>query len=424
VQVDFTSFKAGLNTIYLSRFDYYIETMKKIIFISLIATLASCQEVKETNSSVKDILLDININQELRLSEIADSVEVIPLEQTDESNIAMVERIISYKNKYYVMSSITFSNGQVLIFDEQGNFIQKLDKRGGGPGEYADLQDIAIDSRNDELIFMTQPQGIFKYDLEGNFLSKVKGGYGMNVAVDSEGNYYKTNSCYPESPDRLLMVNEDDSIPFGRIEADYFVMVNHYSFANEFDSHNGRVYYSYPQCDTIYDVTGGKFLPVWYINYNGKNLPIDKIFAKNRAMEESEEIKAGYPDYFRTDAFRVTDDFLYVGSVDGAKHGVISLYSFKTGKVLSGHRLIDDLFFPENKYTFKPFRMPKAVEGNSLLWLVEPKWLLNGYEYYKKNLSPEKWAEYCKRHPQMTEACSKLDEESNPVLLKIKIKDF
>ena len=115
---------------------------------------------------------------------------------------------------------------------------------------------------------------------------------------------------------------------------------------------------------------------------------------------------------------------MYVGSVDGEKHGIVSLYSFKTGKVLSGHRFVDDMFFPDNKFTFRPLRMPIAVEGNSMLWLVNPSWLLQGYEYYKENLSPDKWNEYCKRHPQVTEVCSKLDEESNPVLLKIKLKDF
>lgn len=398
--------------------------MRKIILLSLIALLASCQDVKETNSSVKNIQLDINIDQELRLSEIADSVEVILLEQTDESDIARVERIIPYKNKYYVMNSIGFSNGRVYIFDKQGNFIQKIDKRGGGVGEYVDLQDIAINPQNDELIFMTQPQGIFKYDLDGNFISKVKGGYGMNVAADSLGNFYKTDRCFEETPYRLLMVNDKDSVPFGRIASDYFVMVNHYSFTNEFACHHGRVYHSYPYSDTIYDVTGGNHIPVFYIDYNGKNLPIDKIFSKDKNMEESGRIKAVYKDCFRTDIFQIADDYLYVGSVDGEKHGVISLYSFKTGKVFSAHRLIDDMFFPDNSFTFRPFRMPIAVEGNSLLWLVNPEWLLQGYEYYKENLSPEKWTEYCKRHPQMIEVCSKLDEESNPVLFKIKIKNF
>ncbi|MBQ2856062.1 MAG: 6-bladed beta-propeller [Bacteroidaceae bacterium] len=398
--------------------------MKKFLLLSLIVSFTSCQDVKEINSSVKDILLDINTNQELRLSEIAETVEVIFLEQTDDSDIAMVERFIPYKDMYYVMSSIGFSNGRVHVFDKNGHFIQKIDKRGGGPGEYDDLQDVAINPLNDELIFMTQPQGIFRYDLKGNFISKVKGGYGMCVAADSLGNFYKTNRCYEETPDRLLMVNDRDSVSFGKIETDYFVMVNQYSFTNEFDCYNGRVYYSYPYSDTIYDVTGGKEVPVWYIDYNGKNLPIDKIFSVDKSMKESGKMKAGYQDYFRTDVFQITDDFLYVGSVDGEKHGIISLYSFKTGKVVSGHRLVDDMFFPYNTFTFRPFRMPIAVERDCLFWLVDPTWLLQGYEYYKENLSKEEWEAYCKRHPQVMEVCSKVDEESNPVLFKIKIKEF
>ena len=398
--------------------------MRKIIFLSLIVSFVSCQDVRDADLSVENVPLNIGTNQELRLSEIADEVEVILLEQTDESNIGRVERILPYKDKYYVMSSLGFSNGWIDVFDKHGTFIQKIDKRGGGPGEYEDLQDIAINSKNDELVLMTQPKGIFRYDLEGNFISRMKGGYGMNMAADSQGNFYMTKRCYEEIPYRLLMVNDKDSVSFGKVDEDFFIAVNHYSFTNEFDSYNGRVYYSYPCCDTIYDVTGGKKDPVWYIDYNGKNLPIDKIFSADKNLNESMKAMSGYSDRFRTDIFQITDDFLYVGSVDGEKHGVISLYSFKTGKVLSGHRVVDDVFFPDNAFTFRPFRMPMTVEGNCLLWLVDPTWLLQGYEYYKEKLSPEKWGEYCKRHSQVTEVCSRLNEESNPVLLKIRIKNF
>lgn len=401
-----------------------VAIMKKIQLLLFIVCFASCKDVEESNSLVKDILLDINTNQELRLSEIADTVEVICLEQTDESNIGRIERIIPYKDMYYVMSSIGFTNGWVDVFDKQGKFIQKIDKRGEGPGEYVDLQDIAIDSKNNELVFMTQPKGIFRYDLEGNFLSGVESGYGMNLAVDAKGNYYKTNRCGQDAPDRLLMLNENGSIAYGKVEEKDFIRVNHFSFSNEFENYDGRVFYSYPCCDTIFDATGGVLNPAFYINYNGRNLPIDEVFSENGSLNESLDLLKRYGECFRTDIYRITDKFLYVGSVDGEKHGIISLYSFKTGKVLSGHRLVDDVFFPDNAFTFRPFRMPIAVEGDCLLWLVDPTWLLNAYEYYKESLSPEKWVEHCKRHPQVTEICSKLDEESNPVLLKIKIKNF
>ena len=263
-----------------------------------------------------------------------------------------------------------------------------------------------------------------RYDLDGNFIGKVRGGYGMNLAVDSEGNCYKTNRCSKEQPNRLLMVNDEDSVSYVCIKNDYLVMVNHYSFTNEFDCHNDKVYYSYPCCDTIFDVTNGKQTPVYYIDYNGKNLPVDEVFSKGRSFNESSKIKFRYSDCFSTDIFRIADDFLYIGSVNGEKLGAMSLYSFKTGKVLSACRLIDDIFFPDNAFKFKPHRMPIAVEDNSLLWFVSPSWLLQGYEYYKEKLTSKEWKAYCKRYPQIIELCSKLDEESNPVLFKMKIKDF
>ena len=361
--------------------------MRKELLLLLIVFFVSCQDSKEPNLQVKNVLLDINIEQELRLSEIADTVEVVLLEQTDDSNIALVERIIPYKDRYYVMNSIGFSIGRLHVFDKDGNFLQEIGRRGEGPGEYVDLQDITIDTKNEELVFMTQPKGIYKYDMQGNFIGRLRGGYGSTLATDSDGNVYKTNRCYKDKPDRLLMVNEKDSVSFGHVEEKYFVMVNHYSFNNEFDTYNGRVYYSYPHCDTIFDVTGGRKVPFLYINYDGENLPIDEIFAEGRSLQESGKINNKYRRCWNTDAFRLSDKFLYIGSVDGEKHGIISLYSFKTGNVLSGHRLIDDVFFPDNRFTFRPFRMPIAVEGNYLLWLVKPSWLLQGYNYYKENLS-------------------------------------
>ena len=395
-----------------------------ISLLSFIIIGVSCQSVEKTDSFVKNIVLDLNTSQELRLSEIADTVEIIPLEQTYNSDIAQVERFIPYKEHYYVLNTIGFSNGSLLVFDKNGNFIRRIDKRGGGPGEYVDLQDIAIDSNNDELICMTQPKGFYRYDLEGNYISSARGGYGMNIAVDAQSNYYKTNGIYEGQMDGLLMVNDKDSINFSKVSPERRIMVHHYNFSNEFENYNGRVFHSYSCCDSIFDVTGGKRVPYLYIDYNGRNLPIDKIFAEDRNLSESMKIAANYSNCFRTDIFRITDKFLYIGSIDGENNGFISFYSFNTGKVLSAHRLIDDVFFPDNAFRFRPFRMPMAVEGNCLLWLVNPSWLLQGYEFFKENLNAEQWEAYCKRHPSVVEICQKLDEESNPVLLRIRLKDF
>ena len=102
-----------------------------ISLLSFIIIGVSCQSVEKTDSFVKNIVLDLNTSQELRLSEIADTVEIIPLEQTYNSDIAQVERFIPYKEHYYVLNTIGFSNGSLLVFDKNGNFVRRIDKRGG-----------------------------------------------------------------------------------------------------------------------------------------------------------------------------------------------------------------------------------------------------------------------------------------------------
>jgi len=43
---------------------------------------------------------------------------------------------------------------------------------------------------------------------------------------------------------------------------------------------------------------------------------------------------------------------------------------------------------------------------------------------YKKKLNPQEWDDFCRQHPRLTEICSDLKEDDNPVLLRIKVKDF
>ena len=84
-------------------------------------------------------------------------------------------------------------------------------------------------------------------------------------------------------------------------------------------------------------------------------------------------------------SFALSGNFIYVGSTDAMqKQGYVSLYSLNTGKSMSGHRIIDDVFFPNNTVVLKWANLPITLEDDCLIWLVSPSWLLRGYETYKK----------------------------------------
>lgn len=384
---------------------------------------SSCQSYESSGTPVQNVVLDLDLDQKLFLSEIADSIEIIPLEQTDESDIRLVWRLVTYKDRYYFFNGIM--NPNVLVFDRQGNFIYRLDKKGQGPGEYTELDDIGIDKTREELLVLTGSQGIYRYDLDGRFIDRNPlSAYGDYIATDSVGNIYQTVSCREEKPNSLLFITKEDSVYYNPVTNADFVRLNQYGHSNFFACHNGSVYYSEPYCDSIFNVTNGGKIPFLYINYNGKNFPTKDVFKEGRDYRAIDVEMSNYKDRFRTDTYQISDNFLYVSAMEGNALDVMALYSFKTGKTLSGHRLIDDVFFPNNTYIFKNFNTPRAVEDGWLLWFVRPSWLLRGYNTYKKNVSPEKWEAFCKRHPKMVEVCSQLDEESNPVLFRIKVKDF
>ena len=78
-------------------------------FFTLLALLcfSSCQSNEPSGTPVQNVVLDLDLDQKLFLSEIADSIEIIPLEHTDESDIRLVWRLVTYKNSIYLWKNLT-----------------------------------------------------------------------------------------------------------------------------------------------------------------------------------------------------------------------------------------------------------------------------------------------------------------------------
>ena len=143
--------------------------MRYLFFILLVSLFFSCSNSQHPLTQVENVILDLDLQKELKLSSIADSIEVIPFEQTEYSDIAQIRRIIPYKDRYYILNTVGFINGTLLVFDKKGNFIYKLDKRGGGEGEYVNLQDFTINPLTDELVLLTFPKTIYLYDFSQRY---------------------------------------------------------------------------------------------------------------------------------------------------------------------------------------------------------------------------------------------------------------
>ena len=119
---------------------------------------------------VIDVAGGVGKSRLVNLSEIADTIEYIPLETTKES---LVERLfndkILYENGVVYISQ---KNGCVKIFDKRGEYVNIINRKGRGPQEYEQLWDIDIDLSTGNICIKGHSK-IFEYTKDGQFIRRI-----------------------------------------------------------------------------------------------------------------------------------------------------------------------------------------------------------------------------------------------------------
>ncbi len=173
--------------------------MRAIICITILFSLLSCSHKK--NSSA----IDLDRNDKVSIFELADSISIVQLETTNESIFKYISKVIPHKNRFYVFDKLSLT---VFCFDSTGKFLFKINKKGRGPEEYENVEDIYIDNFNDQLLLLVPWGYVLTFDLEGNFISKKK--------LPDEVKSY--NQIYAVNRDTLLFLssNEYQAIYYSR----------------------------------------------------------------------------------------------------------------------------------------------------------------------------------------------------------------
>ena len=95
----------------------------------------------------------------------------IALETTEESLIAKISCIQVYKGDFYIYDD---KINRVLRFDEDGSFVCRYGRRGGGPGEYVSISGFYVDPYREEVALFDHMAGkVHRYTLDGQYISSV-----------------------------------------------------------------------------------------------------------------------------------------------------------------------------------------------------------------------------------------------------------
>lgn len=149
--------------------------------------LASCASAPEP---IADALVTLPEGLEPfagRLSEVVDTCRFVPLETRDKETFIgrEIQTIRRHVGRYYVACDHRF----ILIFNADGSFVKRLDRRGQGPQEYPILTDMALDG---DRLYVLGRHKICVYDLDGRHIATHTLKFnGLNLAVSGDRCYVR-----------------------------------------------------------------------------------------------------------------------------------------------------------------------------------------------------------------------------------------
>lgn len=398
-------------------------------FLILFSCLLSCKNNTSepiSNSEVQTIDFYKNYSDKLEFSSFIDTIQFIPLETTADNLIGEINRVIFSNGKYYIHATNSMQNGKLLIFDDDGKFLGKFDKRGAGPNEYLELKDFAI--TNEDNIVISTYRKLLLYDNLGNFIYSIPlDDLSPKEILSTQNNEilsYNFGSVYFDNK-LLSLINKHgiDHMFFCRSNSEARksdLLVNWRSLVE----HDSSFYLNYPYCDTIFSITPSEIITAKYaIDYGNMKLR-NFIIDKDESLNNWEDRLRKSGDYLSVASYGISDHYVYIGSIDNNNVGYLTLYSFKSQQAISAHKLIDDIFLKGNIIPLTAKQIPHNMVGNEIIWELEPDILISGFNRYWSKLSDSDKESFKFQYPDLYHICTLLKDDDNPILLKMRIKNF
>ena len=315
----------------------------KHMFLLLIGVfvLLGCSSNKKQEPISKSGIPVINLSEDvstvpsLLLSEVAEKLEIVPLEMTDESVLSDITEMQVTDHNIWIDHGREF---YIYRFSRSGKFLNKIGSIGQGPGEYTNYSTFLVDEDKKEVYIIANTNGVLAYDFEGNFKRKIVDiqmilqlfaspydqyilnnqkffatqNFGLYRPIDKDslwsfvslGDDFQKKK-YFKNP---AHVGREEQIIANRANMDR--MVNYWmEYLTSMDTYNAQLTLKYPDTDTIYcyDDATNQLLPQYAIFTDEEkgDYEATHLWFKDRKAFDYFSIKSYYP----------TKDFIYlVGS--------------------------------------------------------------------------------------------------------------
>lgn len=325
--------------------------MKQIIFkwfcLFLILILIGFNSCNKNSNEIDAKRLHIDkIEKYILLSDIASDVEFIFLDNTKESFFDFIDNFILWDGNFYFTD---FNKKQLFIFSSNGKFINKINKLGKGPSEYAIIHDFTIDVDNKQIvIYDIASSNFLRYTLEGDFIEKIPTDFfgreicGLpdgKILLYSADNYnsYKKKQINPG----LILLNSKFEYEKHLLKLDKPAnLLIKKSLFGLYKSVLFNPYWSY----TTYSVNNNnELIPKWYFDFGDYEMKnINDLKSEKISLHELLNRNKAYS----TSTLFSDQKLLLFSEGIGDKHYLVCVDQ-GSGKIYSGINIVNDILGPQ-----------------------------------------------------------------------------
>lgn len=403
--------------------------MGKLFFLLLLVFAALACDNSNTLFDNKDcIIINTEDGRKIALSEFCSNINYLPLESNSTNLIGHINKVSFSKDKIYIFDSKTM---RILIFNNKGKYFARTNSNGRGPGEYLNIADFSIDTRNNTIyIWDNGNHKVILLDQDGKFIRERHFKlHATNFSQFSENSfaYFTCNNPNPDFFNResynIILTDSNNTfvnnfLPITDLEDLRF------EESGSFIKYQNGVNFTIPFDNTIYCVTENNCEAKYHVKFSNYEIPNQVFATYNKEFKRGErnastafakfldEINSnkyamGIHNIFESENFLL---FQYNLTLDGT----YTVFFDKKSKHLK-------VGIPDNNIDFGLFGNPIALLQDTLITYIFPYDLDKKIKTLESNKSIEISNPNFKNLKNLS---SSLQGFENPIIVKFVLKEF
>ncbi|NDV46528.1 6-bladed beta-propeller [Paludibacter sp. 221] len=285
-----------------------------ILLFLLLVSFCNCTGKKNTQIEVCNTceVISLNSSSEKGLTDMFDSINIIPLETTEESLIGLdINKLEVYGNRIYVLNE-SYSHKNILCFSPQGKFLFRIDRIGNGPGEYIDLFDFFVDKSRNQLLLLNENNMVSYYDLDGNFLyskKKPEDTYTRQLVYTNDSTYFGYNDAETSPEGNNLFNFEAQNFAVRTVSNELKEPLGDLA-TRPLAIYNENIWFYNNTDEIIYNITNLNTLEkVYLLNINKETRKIKRHIIYRNIANSDEKMEVFLNEFYKNEKIKIINSF-------------------------------------------------------------------------------------------------------------------